>query len=301
MRALALALFGLSVAPALVVAAGCTTAGCTTPAGDQPADAGAPSPLGSGLRLRQITPPLMGDSTDGFPANPMHPVQNQIVSVTGVSVVTIDAFDETHNGKSIGSLYVEDVGSWLLSGSQAAYAGIECYSTLYEPASLKVSPGDVIDLYGEYQDFTGPSTSPFPAGQVLPEMGKPTATFRFEYNAPTPVVIDVNDLDVLNQADYDKGARWLGMLVEVDNVTLTTPLTADSEGRVSGQIATDITNGAGIDNELYDMKVTDFPGGTKFSKVIGVVTYFYDYHIAPRSPADLVVSQLGTGTADAGD
>jgi hypothetical protein len=301
MRALASTTFALCAVPFLV---SLVSVGCTTPEQDRPADAGAPSPLGSGYRLRQITPPKAGDMADGIPPNPLHPVQNQIVNVTGVSVVTVDTFDETMNGKSIGSLYIEDVGAWVgadggAPGTAAAFAGIECYSTSYQPASLKVSPGDVIDLNGEYQDYLGPSGSTFTASQVLPELAKPTAVFRFEYNAPSPVVIDVNDLNVTDQAHYDKGARWLGMLVQVNNVSVTSPPT-ESSLRVSAPLTADTLNGASIDNELYDLKVTDYPTGTTFTSIVGVVTYFYDFHIAPRSAADLVVAKMGTGAMDSG-
>jgi hypothetical protein len=190
-------------------------------------------------------------------------------------------------------LYVQDVGS------NAPYSGIECYSTLYQPASLKVAPGDVIDLYGQYQDFAGPSTALFPTGQVLPEMAKPSAMFRFEYTVPTPTMIDVNDLSTASQASFDKGARWLGMLVTVTNATPLGTWVPDAHGRISGPISGS-TTGAGIDNELYAMKVTDYPPGTTFTSITGIVTYFFSFHIAPRTPADIVVNTLGTPVVDAG-
>ena len=286
MRALTLALLGLSVAPFVAAAAG-----CTSPLGDPAADAGGPTPLGSGLRLHQIIPPATGDKVDGFPPNPMHPAQNQLVSVTGESVITVDTFDETMDGKSVGSLYVQDVGS------QLPYSGIECYSTLYQPASLKVAPGDVIDLYGQYQDFAGPSTALFPLGQALPEMAKPNATFRFEYTVPTPVVVDPNDFSTADEDHFYMGQRWLGMLVEVKGGTLGT-WTADGKGRLSGNIVPNAT-GVAIDNELFDMKASDYPPGTTFKSIVGVPTFFFSFHIAPRSATDIVVDKLGT-PVDAG-
>jgi hypothetical protein len=96
------------------------------------------------------------------------------------------------------------------------------------------------------------------------------------------------------------------MLVQVQNVTLQSPgLTPDGKGRVTGNLTTDDNNGCQIDNELYDLQATDFPPGTVFASITGVVTYFYNYHISPRSPADFVVQTLGTspegGTAPVSD
>jgi hypothetical protein len=43
-----------------------------------------------------------------------------------------------------------------------------------------------------------------------------------------------------------------------------------------------------ITNELYALGKNDFPDGTHFTSVTGIVTWFYTYSIAPRSAADLV-------------
>ena len=274
MRTSSLLLLGLCAVPFVA------TLACQTPRDDSPADAGPPSALGTGITIRSITPPATGDPADGIPPNPNHPAQDQQVYITGSTVIIIDNFDETHDGKSIGSMYVQD------TMSTAPYSGIDCYKTTFQPPSLIVSPGDVIDLTGEYTDY---AYSGFMPGMQYPELNEPVATFRFDpVGTLTPAVIDVNDLNVATQATFDKGNQWTSMLVQVKNVTLQAPgLTNDQKGRITGSITSDTNNGAEIDNELYDMKVTDFPPGTVFSSIVGVVTYFYNFHISPRSAADL--------------
>jgi hypothetical protein len=263
---------------------------CTAPRGDSPADAGPPSALGDGFRIKQLTPPLKGDPTISLAPNPLHPEPTSsgtlpMVTITGASFTTVDTFDETNDGKSIGNIYVQDCAS------QAPWSGIELYKATFQPPSLMLSPGDVIDMTAQYQDY---AYSGFPSGQSSPELNEPIVTFVFEYKPPVPVVIDVNDLFVTTMDDFYKGEQWDGMLVTVQNVTLSAALAVD-KGRVSGPITSDATNGPSIDNQLYDMPATAYPPGTVFSSVTGIVTYFYSYSISPRSPADLVTSFVPDG------
>jgi hypothetical protein len=265
-------------------------AACTAPRGDSPADAGPPSALGAGFRIKQLTPPLKGDKNISLAPNPLHPEPTTSgtlpqVNITGASFITRDTYDETHDGKSIGNIYVQDCAS------QAPWSGIELYEATFQPPSLMLSPGDVIDMTAEYQDYV---YSGFPTGQSSPELNSPIVTFLFEYTPPVPAVIDVNDLFVTTMDDFYKGEQWDGMIVTVQNVTLTAALTSDN-GRVSGPITSDATNGPTIDNQLYDLPTTAYPAGTVFSSVTGIVTFFYNYSISPRTPADLVPSFVPDG------
>ena len=85
----------------------------------------------------------------------------------------------------------------------------------FNPPALRVAPGDVVDIRGRYQEFSGPTSFPFPKGQVLPELVGGTISLRFEYSELNPVTIDVKDL-----VDYKTGRKWIGMLVKVENVKL---------------------------------------------------------------------------------
>src|SRR5215831_10035201 len=87
------------------------------------ADKGAPpnpDPLGPGQRISDVGDPrIMGhpQTCPGAPATNDEAGCSQ-ANVTGASVVWVDTFDETKNGKSRGTIYVQDVGS------TAPYAGM---------------------------------------------------------------------------------------------------------------------------------------------------------------------------------
>ncbi len=255
--------FFCAAAAALVFAA---TAGCSESGGDKIVNP-TPSPIGQGLRLSDV----------GDPNSPKRPPVGATVSCTGLSVVTTDTFDETRDGKSSGTLFVQDVGS------HAPYAGVGTFQAAFIPSSLRVAPGDVLDMTGQYQENAKIGGAVFPAGQVLPQLFKPTATFRFEAPAVEPTDIDVADL-----ADFAKGRQWLGMLVRVKNVTLST-LLDDGSGRISGRIMSGNTsNLPTMTNELFPIVAADYPANTTFASITGVVTYFFNLHLAPRSAEDIV-------------
>jgi hypothetical protein len=226
-----------------------------------------PDPLGSGLRVRQVMDPTL----------PNHPADGASVNVTGAVVNWVDTFDETMDGKSIGTVYVQDVGS------QAQYSGVGIYKPSFVPADLRIAPGDVLDFIGPYNESAKIGTATFTPPDVLPQLTKPIGQFRYEYATPPPVMIDPTDLN-----DFTKGRKWMWMLVTVPNVTIDR-LSNDGKGRITAHITSDMTmNGVTISNENYNLQPTDFAPGTTFKSVTGIVTWFFSYHIAPRSAADLV-------------
>jgi hypothetical protein len=245
-------------------------------ADDSPGDPPVPveaSVLGNGARIYDIAPPNSHQEDGGN------------VYITGVSLITVDNYCETSNGKSTGSVYVQDFQS------HRPYSGITLYKPTYTPANLILAPGDVIDITGVFQDYAydvgqGGGFEPY---QTTAEAYEPVVTFRLEFTPPTPTVIQASDLmAVTPQASYELGQRWLSMLVEVDDVTLTSGGISD-EGRVSYYFTSNTTtNGPVIANQLYNLSASEFEMGQHFSKVIGVVNFFYNFSISPRSPADLV-------------
>ena len=249
------------------VAAAAGSSACSSPSGDPPKPSGATT-LGQGLRIRDV----------GNPAAPTHPKDGAQVDITGAAILWVDTFDETGDGKSIGTVFVQDFGS------QAPYSGISVYAPAYIPADLRVAPGDVLDFNGQYREMTSIGNAHFPPNQFFVQLSKPVATFRFEYRTSGPTVIPPTDLD-----DFDKGRQWASMLVTVTDVTVLAGAFDTSGKRVS--YALDNTAGAAsISNELFDLKSDAYPAGTKFKSVTGIVTWFFSYHLAPRSKDDLVVA-----------
>jgi hypothetical protein len=260
-----------------LVAAACGSSG----ENDKPKDLGPPSPLGTGRRIAEVTDP----------AREGHPAHGASISVSAVVVTAVDNFDETGRGAR-GTIYVQDLSS------QAPFAAISLFSPTFVPADLRIAPGDVLDLEGEYQENGAVGSAKFDPGEVLVQLSRPVGRFRYEYKPPEPAVIDANDLTT-----FAAGRKWMGMLVTVKNVTLAGDLYTDTANRIGSSCPPQGTSGpcsgafAGdpesrksptISNELYGLKQGDFRAGQKFKSITGLVTYFFKFHLAPRSPADLV-------------
>ena len=243
-------------------------AACSGGAGDPFAKV-TPNPLGTGHRISQISNP--GAAT--YAAN------GSIVNVSSASVTWLDTFDETSNGKSKGTLYIQDVGS------KAPFSGMSLYKQTLVPANETATPGDVFNLSGTFSLQTSVGSAVFGPGQYLVQISNPTCTFEYEYAVPDPVEIPVTDLGV----DFNTGLKWTSMLVKLTNVTLGAGILSSS-GRVTYSVQGAGNNPPDIANELYNLGASDYPAGTVFSSITGIVTWFEGYEIAPRSAADLVVA-----------
>ena len=163
------------------------------------------------------------------------------------------------------------------------YAGTTLYSPSFIPGNLRLAPGDVVDLNGQYVEQTTIGSTVNFAPAFLPQMSKPTVTFRYETKPPEPFVIQVADLDT-----FATGRQWIGMLVTVQNVVVAGAPTADKTGKRITANFTSNANSPAISNELYPLAADAFAAGTTFKSVTGLVTFFFNLKIAPRSAADLV-------------
>jgi len=247
---------------------------------------GAPGDLS---KIPQTEPNILGDgdrlSELNDPAAPQHPPDGTVVHVTGVSVLAVDEFDETSDGSSAGNLYVQDLP---VNGAPPPYGGITLFDPSFSPPTLRVGAGDVVDVRGQYDEFEGPSSSPFTNGQTLPEIVGGAITLRFENKPPEPFVIPLSDL-----ASYDTGRRWIGMLVRVENVTAAEAGYKSTSGRYSVRLAvsgvTDAKQLPTITNALFDLENSGVPvaQNSAYKSIVGVVQYFYNFSISPRTAADI--------------
>ena len=265
----------------LVCAAGSLPACSVTTGGDPHSNSGIPPVGGKDKRIKDVSDPGVDGHKD---------LVSNTVAISGAIVLAVDKFDETANGKSTGTIYVQDLGS------KDPYSGITLFAPTFNPGNLSVSPGDVLDLNGQYTEAsTIGSTVTFAPGSVLPQISKPVATFRYETQVPDAVDIDVNDL-----ADFAKGRRWMGMLVRVKNVKLT----ADAINDKNGRVAVDLTAGGNatscsaafpkppqMTNALFDVDGLGLKQGTVITSLTGVVSFFCNLQLAPRTPADIVVAK----------
>lgn len=213
------------------------------------------------------------------------------VKITGVTVSAVDRFDEVTDG-ALGNLYVQDVAD-----KPGEYQGMTVFAPSFTPPDLRVAPGDVLDFFGVYTEFPGPSNGPFANCRTLPEISG-AGTFRLEGLHPVPKVVTLSDI-----LGYPKARRYLGMLITLQNVKISADPNSSKPNLPTGGRYTALIDRTGVDttgvdvgdfpqisNELYDILNEGPPiaKGSEFKSVTGVLTYFYGFKIAPRSPADFV-------------
>lgn len=278
---------------ALLICAGCSTIQQDESVADS----------GTGLTLAQVQNPKSSDYHPCASTTPTCDTQ----TVTSTTVVWLDKFDETRDGKSAGTLYIRDLGP------NHVYGGIGIYEPNFVPANLDPLPGDVLDFAGPYQEATSIGKAVFNPGTFLPQLYKPVGTFRYEFASDFPSswtqsqTLQLSDLDEngkTSDANFGHARQYLQMLVTVNDVYVGpgTSAPAGSGARVTYPLGTCTSNscfaagGAQISNELFDLRASDYPQGTHFKSVTGLVTWFYTFHIAPRTRDDLVPASSDAGT-----
>lgn len=275
-----------------VLAAACALIaafGCGSREGDLPSNDGTPSVLGGDKRVRDVVDPAVPGHAERV---------DQVQAISGAVVVAVDTYDEARTGRSQGTIYVQDLGS------SAPFSGVSLFAATVNPGSIRVRPGDVVDLRGRYTETaTIGATVTFPPGSVLPQISQPIATFRYETQAPTPVVVSAADL-----TDFATGRQWLGMLVEVHDVVLQRDAVRSTES--GGRLSVDVTprdedqafgcnvpfpKPVSMTNDLFDVAgwseslPSPLVAETRIRRLVGVVGFFCNLRIAPRSPADIEV------------
>lgn len=249
------------------------------------------SVLGNGQRISDVHGPAEWLDPENQDSVGCASPAEENVYITGATIMAVDRFDEVADG-AFGNLYVQDT-----TPEPGEYEGMTIFDPGFTPPDLRVARGDVIDILGVHSEFLGPSAGLFGSCKSLPEIGG-TATFRFEGSTTPAKKIPFQEL-----FGYENARRYLGMLVRLDNVTIAgDPASSDPSLPTGGRYTADLDR-TGIDttgvdvsdfpkisNELYDL-LNEGPGiekGTKFKSVTGIVTYFYGFKIAPRSPDDFV-------------
>lgn len=234
---------------------------------------------GSGNRIHELVGPATWLDPNDTDSTSCDSPADRTVHATGLAVIAIDRFDETGDG-ALGNYYVEDAFD-----DPPPYSGMTVFEPSFSPPDLRLAQDDVVDADGVLVEFLGPTSGRFGKCKTLPEIGG-ALSLRFDGAPAKPKVIPVADLK-----SYETARPWLGMLVTLENVVLANDPTSSG-----GRYSVDINVGGGIEqadvprisNELYDLEGEGPPlaEGAQFSKVTGVITYFYGFKLAPRSPAD---------------
>jgi hypothetical protein len=249
---------------------------CSGGGGDPP-NIGLPAaPLGQGARIRTVIDP----------ESPAKAPKDTVVSISAASVVYVDTYDETGDGKSRGAVYVEDLDVTQLPSEKRGFSGVSLFAPTFVPSDLKLAPGDVLDFSGIYSETLAIGGAKFKDGEPLIQLSRPVGSFRYEASPVPATVIDANDL-----LSYKTGRKWVGMLVTVNDVTLEADPFAN-KGRLTSVIAgaTDSRDSPVLSNELTALDAAILARGTRFKSITGVCTYFFNLKIAPRNSGDLVVA-----------
>ena len=206
------------------------------------------------------------------------------VRFQNVVVTAIDRF-----GSRTGVIYVQE-------SAGGAYSGVALFSgsgIQVNNATLQsLVPGDIVNVdNGEVDEYAySTDTSGRSLTEIISQQGlKLTVTKVGSGSAPTPEVLLPWDL----AASDDESKKWEGVLIEFENVAVlqkaqgvsTTDLTL-AEMRVTGPYRVSSSLTALLDGATPPAAI--YPAATCFKSVTGIVDYFFDYKLLPRSADDIV-------------
>lgn len=248
-----------------------TTAACRDSSGgdDTPMPDG--SSTGDDVTIQEIQNDAM---TPGTP-----------VTVRGVVVTAIDNF-----GDRKGDIWVQEPGGGEFSGVQVYGAPLDQIATL--------QLGDVVDITGAQKAEFAHSTDT--SGNTITELepisgGMMTVTKISSGTPLEPTVVDAIAIGKLTdfKARHAEWEKWEGVLITVKDVAAqSAPECITSMGNCpdASYQRFDLTGDIVVQSALAAMPTPEVALGDCFTSVTGVVGYFFDYHILPRTTAE-----IGTG------
>lgn len=193
--------------------------------------------------------------------------EGSVVTVKGVVITSPIRID----GEGKGTIFVQDPMGGELSGIAVF---------LYEEVAMSfgVKPGVVVDITGEYTEFFGESQLQVTSVDAIVQVG--------EGEPPAPEVVAAADV-ATNGA---KAEAYEGVLVQVENVTVTNPNVDMSDFEVEGALRI---------NDFFLFPQMEEPvvvQGQVFTSIAGPLRFSFDDHkIAPRAAADLVSDVIPPG------
>ncbi|PID39086.1 MAG: hypothetical protein CSA65_07375 [Proteobacteria bacterium] len=191
------------------------------------------------------------------------------IKLEGVIVTAVDTF-----GSYANHAFVQDPNGGKNSG-------LFLFGPKVDAGQLSdLKPGDVVDVAGIVQHYTGPASNPYKDNKVVIQVMKAVITKKSTGAEPTPVVVTPAELTT----DPDASA-YEGVLVKVENVKVRKGLDKHGQFRVDGDLS--------IDDELYAHSTVKV--GECLS-IVGVPVFFYFHKLNPRGAADITA---GGGCADA--
>jgi len=200
------------------------------------------------------------------------------VELKGVVVTAIDAY-----GMKTGDI-------WVQEPEGGPYSGVHVYGApLDQVATLQL--GDVIDIKGAVKDEFALSSdmSGNTVTELKPESGGQMIVTKVSAGAPlTPQVVDALAIGQLAtwQARAAEWEKWEGVLVQVTNVSaLSAPATIGSDTTLE---KVSLTGDVLVESALAALPTPKIAVNDCLGSVTGVVDYFFDYQILPRTTAEVV-------------
>jgi len=200
----------------------------------------------------------------------------QTMRAQGVVVIAVDNYDDNGAG-AVGDIYVQDPVQTGEKGTP--WSGLRLYRPTKNPPDLELAVGQGVDLVGEFVAFLGPPTSPFRDMVPVPQVSNAALTLTYE--APPPQPVDISPADL---ADPATGMQYASRLVRMRDVVLITDFAgARPEARIyddSGKLV--------LGAKLFPLhKDETLKKGVTVKSITGVLDYFYNFKLCPRSLADI--------------
>lgn len=222
--------------------------------------------------------------SDEFPAcDTADPATCVEIKVKGVIVTAIDTF---------GNRKGEDI--WVQEPGGGPYSGIQIYRPpLDQIAGLAV--GDIVDIAGAVKkEHAHPDDT---SGNTLTELaafgdGTLTITKVGSGAPPEPQVVDALAIGQMTDymARHAEWEKWEGVLIKLTNVeAFSTTRCITSQGNCNDPTyeAFDITGDIAVQSSLAAMPDPKVARGDCLASVTGVVSYFFDYQILPRTTDEI--------------
>lgn len=197
------------------------------------------------------------------------------VDLEGVVVTAIDSY-----GSRTGSFWVQDPAG-------GPYSGVMIFTT-DTSAVADLQPGDVVNLRGgEVDEFALTGDGGDDSGRTLTEVGDPEGgSIEIEETGTMPLpAAEVVDPAVLG-ADDAESEKWEGVLIQFNSVSVVSAPrgVSDSDPTLTEMRVTGPYRVGSSLVALPETLVLD----TCLGSLTGVLDYFFDYRLLPRSGDDIV-------------
>lgn len=164
----------------------------------------------------------------------------------------------------------ESGGVFVQEQQGGEFSGIYLYMWNEVVDGVQLTPGDVVTVTGEYVVFYGMSQITVRKAADLEVVG--------DAEPPAPAVVPAADI----ATGGDRARNFQGVLVQIENATVTQPANQHGEFVVEGGLLVD-------DFFLAPGDAPDPDVGAVYDSIVGPLYFAFDkYRILPRNPGDLV-------------